>query len=74
VPTKKQSDAAIAEAIVAALNRNKWIDPNRIDVVVENGVVTLSGTVMNWAARRGANDIAAYTPGVVDIQDNLVYE
>ena len=74
LPSPSVSDATIAEAILAAMTRNKWIDVDAIEVQVENGVVTLAGTVLNWAAHRSALDIAHHTPGVIDIIDNLRYQ
>jgi osmotically-inducible protein OsmY len=34
-------------------------------------VVTLSGEVATWAARRSARDAALHTPGVVDVRDRI---
>jgi osmotically-inducible protein OsmY len=56
------------------MSRNKWIDVQKVNVMVEKGIVTLSGTLVNWAAYRGVLNAAQYTPGVVDIINNLKYE
>lgn len=72
VPTKRLMDQAIADDIVAALDRNALIDTEAVDVKVENGVVTLSGTVPNWNALQGAEEAATFTSGVVDIINNLI--
>lgn len=74
LPAPDISDATIAGNIIAAISRNKWLDVDAVDVQVENGVVTLAGTVLNWAAHRNALDIARHTPGVIDVIDNLRYQ
>ena len=74
VPTNTVHDKSIAEKIVKTMERNKWIDVDSIDVKVEKGVVTLSGTVFNWAAYKGASGAAQYTEGVTDVINNLKYQ
>lgn len=71
VPSKDFLDKAIAEDIVQALDRNALINVNEIDVIVEDGVVTLSGTVQDWPALQAALNTAKYTSGVVDVMDVL---
>jgi len=53
------------------VKRNSLVDAETVDVRVVNGVVTLSGSVPNLAARRAARDTAWRTPGVVDVRENL---
>jgi osmotically-inducible protein OsmY len=65
-------DQVIAEDIVAAFDRNAFVDADSLDVEVENGKVTLSGAVPYRTAYRTAVDIARNTPGVVDIVNDLV--
>lgn len=74
VPSDKLSDKMIAEDIIAALDRNIMVDTNDIDVEVEEGVVTLSGTVASGYIRDLVFDAAVYTSGVVDVIDSLVIE
>ncbi|MBD3419109.1 MAG: BON domain-containing protein [Chitinivibrionales bacterium] len=66
-PTEQYLDRAIAEDIVAALERDSAIDPEFIDVKVEDGVVTLSGKVLTWADSRTVGRIARLTAGVRDV-------
>jgi osmotically-inducible protein OsmY len=72
VPTHSVLDETISENVLAALRRNVGIDETLINVKVENGIVTLSGSVRSWVARNAAFDAALFTDGVVDVVDNLV--
>ncbi|MFO7956814.1 MAG: BON domain-containing protein [Candidatus Brocadiia bacterium] len=71
VPTEDVEDKAIAEDIVAALERSAEVDAEDITVEVDNGVVTLEGTVPDWAAHEMVRDAARYTRGVRQIDDEL---
>ena len=71
VPSKDFLDKAIAEDIIKALDRNVFIDVNDIDVVVEDGIVAISGTVQDWPAYYAALNTAKHTSGVLDVKDNL---
>jgi osmotically-inducible protein OsmY len=71
VPAKKFADQAIAEDIMAAIDRNLLINPDAVVVKVENGVATLTGAVATPAVRRAAYEAAIYTSGVVDVRDEL---
>ena len=61
VPTSEISDREIAEAVVNALKRRRHVDPDCIDVTVQEGLITLSGTVPDLAAEESAFDAARYT-------------
>ncbi len=71
VPTEQYEDIAIADCIVAALERNAMVDASEVNVTVEEGKVTLGGTVPTWAARQAAHDIAGGTRGVCGVDDRL---
>lgn len=72
VPTRDVHDEKIAADIQGALNRHGEVNVNRVNVGVENGRVTLSGTVPTRSARRAAYEAALFTAGVKNIEDNLV--
>lgn len=74
VPTHSVLDETIADSIMAALTRNVGVDERAVNVKVERGIVTLSGTVSSWVARNAAFDTALFTDGVVDVVDNLVID
>ena len=71
VPAKKLTDERIAQDINAALERNVAVNADSVGIAVENGVVTLSGTVRNWGERTAAFFTALYTKGVVHVDDRL---
>lgn len=71
VPTEDFTDEAIAEDIISSMERNRWIEPNELNLTVENGEVTLTGTVATWSAKRAAHEAALYTPGVIMVNDRL---
>jgi hyperosmotically inducible protein len=72
VPTEKYTDKTIAEDIEAAMERNFNIVVDLIDVEVENGKVTLTGSVTSLPAFRAAQKIAENTPGVLMVDNELV--
>lgn len=67
------SPAAIREAIEEALARRAEREAERIKVEVEDGVVTLTGTVHTWSERRAVVGAVAHAPGVRSVVDKLVY-
>lgn len=71
VPTEDILDEAIGEELIGALDRNIYVDVDAINVKVEKGRVTLSGTLDNTLAYRAAVDTARHTPGVKDVVNNL---
>jgi osmotically-inducible protein OsmY len=74
VPTEDYIDQDIAEDIVDAITRNINVDAESVDVRVKDGVVSLSGSVDDWNAYEATMDAAKFTPGVIDIEDNLIIE
>jgi osmotically-inducible protein OsmY len=74
VPTENIIDESIAKAIIASLDRNPNIDVDSLNVKVEEGVVTLSGTVSNWAAYHDILSSARHTVGVINVINNLEIE
>jgi hyperosmotically inducible protein len=71
VPTEEVTDRLIAEDIEAALDRNVYVNTEEVTVKVENGIVTLTGSVPTWHSGETAHDVAAYTLGVKDVQNYL---
>jgi hyperosmotically inducible protein len=72
VPTQKVSDRAIAEDVIAAIERNVYADIKNITVEVRNGVVTLTGSVPSLASFDSAQDAAEFTRGVVNVINDLI--
>lgn len=71
VPTTSIVDQDIAEDIEKAMDRNYYIDAEDISVKVDRGIVTLMGDVKTTIARTQAEDIALYTAGVMDVENEL---
>lgn len=71
VPTHTYADKAIAQDILAALQRNFELDHHRIEVSVDNGRVTLSGRVYDLREVHTVYRIARYTRGVRDVVNLL---
>jgi hypothetical protein len=67
----RRSDARIHEDICEVLTRHPEIDASDIDVEVQNGVVTLSGTVEDRYTKRLAEDVAELTLGVHDVENRM---
>lgn len=74
VPSDSIEDERIAEDVIAALDRHTLVNPEEVDVIVNNGVVTLTGTVPSWRVKIAAHDAALYTYGVIDIVDELAVQ
>ena len=71
VPTEDVFDETVAQEVLEALRRNDNVDVDTVDVTVENGHVTLTGSVPTWVARNSAYESAVLTYGVVDVDVNL---
>ena len=66
----RRSDERIKEDINDRLSEG-YLDATDITVAVENGEVTLSGTVNSRADKRRAEDIAEYVSGVSNVENRL---
>jgi osmotically-inducible protein OsmY len=71
VPTDKVTDEMIARDIMQSIARNINVYVEDVNVKVENGNVTLSGTVEDWQAKLAAYNAALYTAGVKEVNDNI---
>lgn len=71
VPTHEVADEALGEQIVAALRRNVLVNEDRIQVSVDRGIVTLSGSVPSWMEANTVREVASNTPGTLEIRDRL---
>ncbi|MBD3366329.1 BON domain-containing protein [candidate division WWE3 bacterium] len=71
VPTESYIDKDIATDITDSMDRKAAVNAENVTVEVENGEVTLSGTVPTFTAWSEAYDSARYTAGVVDVEDQL---
>ena len=67
----RRSDARIHEEVNERLTDHPGIDASDIEVSVENGEVSLNGSVDGRRSKRLAEDIAESCTGVVDVHNRL---
>jgi osmotically-inducible protein OsmY len=65
------SPGDVRHRIVEALHRNADVNARHIQVVVADGVATLSGTVSSWTQRHEAERAAADTPGITQVDNQI---
>jgi osmotically-inducible protein OsmY len=65
------NDELIADRVYEALSVSPYVNTDDIDVVVNNGMVTISGNVQSYMAASDAHDALLYLPGVRGIANNL---
>lgn len=66
-----RSDERIREDVCEILMMDGWVDARDIEVRVDNGDVTLSGSVPDRSMKRLAEDAAIGIPGVRDVHNQL---
>jgi osmotically-inducible protein OsmY len=66
--------ALVREAIADALERRADREAHRIEVAIQDGVVTLTGTVHSWMERRAVVGAVGHQPGVEAVDDRLMVE
>jgi CBS domain-containing protein len=69
---KSVDDATIREELVAELRNQPWAHLRAEDIVVENGVVHLHGTVRTEDERRALRIAAENVRGVRSVEDHLM--
>jgi CBS domain-containing protein len=72
VPDPTIDDDHIREAVIASLEKTDW-GPNGLSIVVRNGIVQLSGIILNFGAREATIVVAENTPGVIEVHDHLCW-
>jgi len=71
VPTRNRKDELIGVEIMKLLNDKDLVGPGNLDIMVENGRVTLEGAVANWSVKSAVNKVARYPLGVFEVIDKL---
>lgn len=66
-----RSDEELAEAVRHRLLRDPWAR-GKIEVYASGGEIRLDGTVPTYAARKAAEDVAWWTPGVINVENLLL--
>lgn len=69
-----EPDQSVHERVHEALSADPETDEYGIDASATDGVVTLSGTVDNWAEAQLAEQIASHVQGVVEIDNQIEWE
>lgn len=72
-PTIARTDAQVAQDVRSRFRRNALIKEQGIEVSVASGVVTLTGTVDTMRQVEQAEAIARFTPGTVDVRNQLFF-
>lgn len=67
----QRSDERVREEICDSMTDDPMLDASEIVVMVANGEVTLSGTVMSRSQKRRAEDVAERVSGVKDVTNQL---
>lgn len=67
----RRSDERIMEEVCEALTDHPQVDPIEVEVTVEDGVVTLWGTVSTRQMKRMAEDAVLDCRGVIDVVNRL---
>jgi osmotically-inducible protein OsmY len=67
----QRSDERIHEEVCERLTDDSFIDASNIDISVQSGVVTLTGTVNSRQEKRRAEDLIENLSGVKDVHNSL---
>lgn len=73
-PKKRVDSEKIRSSIEAALDRQAHREAERIGVNVDNGVVTLTGTVRSWTEKNAVHNVVSFAPCVRRVNDQLVID
>ncbi len=72
--TKAPSDAAMAQSIKAQMFSDQQLKNANLNITVNQGVATISGDVSDDSARLEAYKLAAQTPGIKKVDDQMSVE
>ena len=67
-----EGDRSIRSRLLAELRKQKWANPNELDIIVSDGVVYFWGVVGSEEERRALRVAAENTPGVRGIEDHTI--
>jgi osmotically-inducible protein OsmY len=70
-PAAQRTDDQITAVIEAALTDDPWLDASGVQVSVQQGIVTLTGTVSSREGKRRAEALADRVGGVRDVHNTL---
>ncbi len=64
-------DQQLAANVLAELRRNTFLEPLAMQVIADNGVITLAGSIDSELNRQTAENMARLVPGVRDVVNQL---
>lgn len=67
-------DLALHNEILGQLQSKSWLDPSTISVIVNNGIVELSGIVDSETEKNAIRVAVEVAPGVRQVSNKLVVE
>ena len=67
----KKTDSQLQQDVLRELKWDTRVEDTEVGVQVEQGVVTLSGSVSSWAKRIAAQEAAHRVAGVLDVANDL---
>jgi CBS domain-containing protein len=73
LPAAAPADGVIRERLLAELERQKWAPLGFLNVVVQNGVVDLWGSITDERERQALIVAAQNVAGVKDVRDHLIW-
>jgi CBS domain-containing protein len=73
LPPASADDPAIRQKIIEQLNSEKWTPVATVDAIVRDGVVTLTGYVLDERQRAALKVLVENVPGVKQVRDQMVW-
>jgi osmotically-inducible protein OsmY len=67
----KKPDSQIHHDVLEELKWDSRVDETEVGVEVDDGIVTLTGTVTSWAKRLAAQEAARRVVGVLDVANDI---
>ena len=68
----KKTDAEVQQDVIRELKWDSRVDETDVGVEVDNGIITLTGTVSSWGKRIAAEEAAHRVHGVLDVANDIV--
>jgi CBS-domain-containing membrane protein len=73
LPPAKTDDVGIRQKILDQLQSEKWAPVATVDAIVRDGVVTLTGYVLDERQRAALKVLVENVPGVTQVRDQMVW-
>jgi osmotically-inducible protein OsmY len=68
----KKMDAEVQQDVIRELKWDSRVDETDVGVEVDNGIITLTGTVSSWGKRIAAEEAAHRVRGVLDVANDII--